>query len=642
VLFVINNLKPKMKKLILSLMTMFMVFSAFSQTVPPAPGTGRWVIVDTNYTVGTSSAGVTKANLYYRNNTSTKITGMQFRVWYDKDAFNGSAPTVALKYGATDQYMQYVTNTTEGNITVTLVYTGTSSTFSYSDGAAVEVTLTHASAATWNTLDSIKTMKITGTTTFNNLAATNYGNDTTMTVYSYGGNFIQRKLTFKGRFLTAAGDGAKNLWISLEKKPKTGSTWTTVNTYKTNTAGRFNFTETLDTTYWDTRIAIKGDTMSYGNALSTADAQKINQVMLGQYTPTGFDFYAMDVNGNNSITIADAYSVFGNIAGRFTSWPNSVQNLLFFTKTERDSINGKTVSKAATIPGATNFTHYINGGVDSVTYYVVVKGDANSTGFKMARLTPIRIVNPANANRYIIDNTVQYDNVLQTIEVNMPKINVEEGNLVNIPVKVFTNGKTLGALQLDLKYDTDLLEFRKVENSEKAMKWISYVNPSNGIVSWGGFDIQNSNMLNDGDQVFTLQFVAKKPQSEWGTAAVWTGEKYVGDNVSKDMNITPAMGIIEVRKMAYRPKINPELFELRATPNPNDGNMVINFNILEEGKTEVSIFNMQGQKVIEVVNENMPKGEYVYSVNSLLPAGIYYASVNNNGNFATNKILINK
>ena len=89
----------------------------------------------------------------------------------------------------------------------------------------------------------------------------------------------------------------------LEKKPKTGSTWTTVNTYKTNTAGRFNFTETLDTTYWDTRIAIKGDTMSYGNALSTADAQKVNQTILGQYTPTGFDFYAMDVNGNNTITI---------------------------------------------------------------------------------------------------------------------------------------------------------------------------------------------------------------------------------------------------------------------------------------------------------------------------------------------------
>jgi hypothetical protein len=631
-----------MKKLLLLLVATLLAFTAYSQTTPPAPGSGRWVIVDTNYTVAASNIGVTKANLYYRNNTSTKITGMQFRVWYDRTAFGGAAPTVALKYGATDQYMQYVTNTTEGNITVTLVYTGTSSTFSYSDGAAVEISLTHAAAATWNTLDSIKTMKVTGTTTFTNIASTNYGNDTSMTAYSYGGKFIQRTLNFKGRFLTANGDGAKNLYLSLEKKPKTGSTWTTVNTYKTNSTGKFTFTETLDTTYWDARIAIKGDTMSYGNALSTADAQKVNQTILGQYTPTGFDFYAMDVNGNNTITVADAYSVFGNIAGRFTSWPNSVKNLLFFTKTERDSINGKSVSKASTIPGVTNFTYYINGGVDSVTYYVVVKGDANSTGFKMARLTPIKIINPANANKYIIDNTVEYDNVTETVEINMPKVSVEEGNLVNIPVKVLTNGKQLGALQLDLKYDTSLLEFKKSLNSEKAMKWISYSNPSNGVISWGGFDITNSNLLNDGEQIFALQFVAKKPQSEWASAALWTGEKYVGDNVSKDMNITPAMGVIEVRRISYKPQFNPNVFELKTTPNPNDGNMSVAFNLVNEGKTELSIFNAQGQKVAQIFDQNMPKGQYVYSVKATLPAGFYYTTINSNGNFATSKILINK
>ena len=93
-----------MKQLFLILAILFATIT-FGQTTPPAPSTGRWLIVDTNYTVGTSSAGITKANLYYRNNTSTKITGMQFRVWYDKDAFNGAAPVVALKYSSTDQYM---------------------------------------------------------------------------------------------------------------------------------------------------------------------------------------------------------------------------------------------------------------------------------------------------------------------------------------------------------------------------------------------------------------------------------------------------------------------------------------------------------------------------------------------------------
>ena len=93
-----------------------------------------------------------------------------------------------------------------------------------------------------------------------------------------------------------------------------------------------------------------------------------------------------------------------------------------------------------------NFYYTIDG-KDSITYYINVKGDANGTGFKMARLTPIKIVNPVNANKYIIDNTVEYDNVIQTIEINMPKVSVDEGNLVNIHVKVLKNGKKLVALQ---------------------------------------------------------------------------------------------------------------------------------------------------------------------------------------------------
>ena len=631
-----------MKKLLTLIAASLLAFSAYSQTTPPAPGTGRWVIIDTNYTVARSNIGVTKANLYYRNNTAQKITGMQFRVWYDKTAFGGAAPTVALKYSSTDQYIQYVTNTTEGNITVTMVYTGTSSTFSYADGAAVEVSLTHAAESVWNTLDSIKTMKITGTTTFTNIASTNYGYDTALTVYSYGGKFIQQKLTFKGRFLTTNGDGAKNLWLALEKKAKSSSTWTTVNTYKTGNDGRFNFTETLDTTYWDARIAVKGDTMSIGNILSTADAQKINQSILGQYTPTGFDYYTMDANGSNDISIADAYSVFARLAGRFTEWPNGIKDVLFFTPSQYATINGASTNYTSTIAGVTNFTYNIDGGPDSILYYVAVKGDANATGFHMARLTPIKITNPANANKYIIDETVTYDNAVQTIEINMPKVSVEEGNLVNIPVKVLTDGKSLGALQLDLKYDTALLEFKKVENSEKAMKWISYVNPSNGLVSWGGFDISNNNLLNDGEQVFKLQFIAKKPQTEWASAALWTGAKYVGDNVSKDMNITPTMGIVEVKKIAYKPRITTNDFVLKTLPNPNDGNMSVSFSLLEEGKTELSIFNAQGQKVAQIFDQDMPVGQYVYSIKASLAAGFYYTTINNNGKFATSKIIINK
>ena len=480
-----------MKKIILSLLSLLLVLGASAQSASTSPGTGHWVVIDSGYQVATAATGKTVAPLYFYNtSTSEKITGMQFRIKYDNTAFTEVIPS--LKISSTDQYLQYVDDKTNGYLSVTVVYTGTSSTFNYSNGATFDLTFTHAVDAVWNTLDSIKSLKVSKVAGWNDLASTNFGNDTTLTVYSYGGRMNQKMLRFAGKFINVTGTNAKNLWVALEKKAPGGS-WTQVEAKATNSNGHVVFFKNIDTTYWDVRMTVKGDTMSIGNVLSTADAQKINQTVLGQHTPTGFDFYTMDVNGSDgNITISDAYGVFGRIAGRFTSWPNSKKDVMFFTVAQYNSISGATTNPVGTYGTTNNFEYYIDG-KDSITYYVAVKGDANNTGFKMARLTPIKIVNPTNASKYIIDNTVSYDFPTEEIEVNMPKVSVDQGNLVNVPVKVLTSGKTLSSIQLEMKYDTSLLVFKKVENTEKSAKWLSFINAKDGKISWGGIDLDNNN-----------------------------------------------------------------------------------------------------------------------------------------------------
>jgi hypothetical protein len=629
-----------MKKLILFLLTALAVFGVSAQSASTSPGTGHWVVIDSGYQVATTTVGQTVAPLhFYNTSTSEKITGMQYRVFYDNTAFTAAVPS--LKISATDQYLQYVDSNAQGFLTVTLVYTGTSSTFNYSNGATFDLTFTHAGSATWNTLDSIKTLKVAGVKSFANKAATNWGNDTTLVVYSYGGRFNQKVLRFAAKFKNVTGSDAKNLWVSLEKKAPSGS-WIQVEAKSTNSTGVVVFRKFLDTTYWDVRMVVKGDTMTPGSVISTADAQKINQSILAQYTPSGFDYYTMDVNGTDgSISIADVYSVYGRLAGRFSSWPNSKKDVMFFTVAEYNSINGSATNLTSTYSTINNFNYTIDGR-DSITYYVAVKGDANNTGFKMARLTPIKIVNPTNAKNYIIDNTVQYDNVTETIEVNMPKIKVDEGNLVNVPVKMLTNGKQLGALQLELKYDTALLEFKKIDLSEKMMNWTSYTNPSNGVVAFGAADLTNKNLVNDGEQVFVIQFIAKKPQTEWGTAALWTGPKFVGGNDSRDMNITPAMGVIEVRRINKAVKLT-DLEKIIIFPNPTEGEIVVQFKVDQESQTEVSVTDMVGRKMIEILNTKVPEGEYKYNVNlTHLDNGLYLMSIKTDTQISTSKIIINK
>jgi hypothetical protein len=629
-----------MKKIIAFLLTALAVFGVSAQSSSTSPGTGHWVVIDSGYQVATTTVGQTVAPLhFYNTSTSEKITGMQYRVFYDNTAFTAAVPS--LKISSTDQYLQYVDSNAQGFLTVTLVYTGTSSTFNYSNGATFDLTFTHAGSATWNTLDSIKTLKVAGVKSFANKAATNWGNDTTLVVYSYGGRFNQKVLRFAAKFKNVTGSDAKNLWVSLEKKAPSGS-WTQVEAKATNSSGVVVFRKFLDTTYWDVRMVVKGDTMTPGSVISTADAQKINQSILAQYTPAGFDYYTMDVNGTDgSISIADVYSVYGRLAGRFSAWPNGKKDVMFFTVAEYNTINGSATNLTSTYSTINNFNYTIDGR-DSITYYVAVKGDANNTGFKMARLTPIKIINPVNAKNYIIDNTVQYDNVTETIEVNMPKIKVDEGNLVNVPVKMLTNGKQLGAVQLELKYDTALLEFKKIDLTEKMMNWTSYTNPDNGVVAFGAADLKGNQLINDGEQILVMQFIAKKPQAEWSSAAIWTGPKFVGGNDARDMNITPAMGVIEVRRINKPVKLS-KLEDIIVFPNPNDGIVNLQFRVEQESQTEVLVSDLVGRKVMDVLNTKMPAGDYKYVVNlTKLEDGFYFLSVKTDNKISTSKIIINK
>jgi hypothetical protein len=593
-----------------------------------------YVLIDSSYQVGTVASGKTYASFCYANPTSTKITGLQFRVWYDKNAFAGANPVVTSANTSWSQSLNYVVDSTEGNITITIVYTGSSSTFTIPDGRQFNVEFTHS--INFHTYTSISNLAITGTTAFTASSSNINGLDDALTLYNYGGVMKNVKLNFHGEFTNVTGTPAKNLTLALEKKPKAGSTWTQVAAYTTNTLGKFSFSEDVDTTYYDARLYVKGDTLGVGNIVSTADAQKINDWVLGLATPSGFDYYTGDVNGSNGITISDVYGVFGRIAGRFSVWPNSVKDVLFFSESEYATINGSSTNYRSTIPGTTELYYTISGGtVDSVKFYVASPGDANGTGYHMARLTPIPIVNPANAHKYIIDETVEYDNLaLSVMEVNVPNLSVEEGNLVNIPVKVLTSGSDkVGALQLALNYDDDLLEFRGVNGSEKSQKWMAFVNPSNGTVEWGGFDpTGKDNLMNSGEEVVTLQFAALKPQDEWGKSPLYTTRKFAGDASAKDMVITPTNGMISVlRVMGGNFKTNTDDFEIY--PNPTPGEIQVTFSVKEDTRATVSVYTMDGKNVLEILNEQIPEGKYRYSADlGFLTPGIYTAILKTDSN----------
>jgi hypothetical protein len=289
-----------------------------------------------------------------------------------------------------------------------------------------------------------------------------------------------------------------------------------------------------------------------------------------------------------------------------------------------------------TIAGVTNFTYDIPFGETNVTYYVVVTGDANRTGYHMARLTPIEINNPANASNYVIDEKVEYDAPLPSVEVNLPSLTVNEGNVVEIPVKLISNNEKLGSLQLALYYDSSLLEFNEVRNSQKAMSWLSFINPHDNVIEWGGYDVSNNNFVENGDVIFTLYFTAKSPQNEWGVSPLYTSRKFVGNQISSDLNITPTNGVIEINKIGNQTFITGEMI---VYPNPTNGEVYIKFNVDKSGETDLSLFDISGRKIFTVLEKYIPKGQYTYSTNlSSLASGLYVAKLTTINKSATDKI----
>jgi hypothetical protein len=614
-----------MKKLLSIFMVLGLWSAGYSQTCPTPTTTGVHITLDSTYQTGKYSAGFTDVGLCFYNSSSENITAVQFRMFYDNQAFSG-VDTVTSKNTTFSQYLQYVDNPTSGYVTITLTYTGTLSTFDIPDGALFNVKLNHTSALA-TTYFTISDLSFVGSSSFTQTATKQSGDDYSLNLTNFGGEFLSQKFSFKGKFVNVTGTAAKSVTVALEKKLKTSSTWSQVTSQQAGTDGRFAFNDVaVDTSAWNVRIKVQGDTIFAGNVVSTADAQRVNQYVLGTQTMTGFDFYSSDVNGDNKVTISDVYGIYARVSGRFTSWPNSVQDVKFFTVSEYNAINGSTTSQQTTYPGVTNFTFDIVAGQpDSVTYYVMASGDANGTGFKRARLVPIEIVNPNNAFLHIIDVTTEYDNNLPKIEVNFPQLGVDEGNIVKVPVKLKTNGTTLGSLQLAMKYDSDLLEFVTIKNELKSSYWMSFINTNGNEVEWGGYDPSNNqNLINDGEILFTLEFVSKRTQTQWNKSPLYVTRKFAGDRLAKDLIITPTDGILQIFKVD---PTNPISFDdMMVYPNPTTDITKVSFKIYEKSDVSLGIYDMGGKQCIQVLNGTYPVGIYTTTVDlGMLSPGEYVA-----------------
>jgi hypothetical protein len=360
-----------MKKLLLTLSLVLVTFMGFAQTTAP-DATKPYLIFDASYNLAPIGATPTNVAIYYDNAGSTAIKAVQYRFWYDKNVF--ASPTVTYTGTETNHYFQTLVNATEGNVTVTWVYTGADAAFNIADGAMFNVALPFKAGYTNG---AVTAMAFTGATAYPAYGTLANGTDTTLGLQNYGGVFTEPVFNYAATFLNSPTNPAENVPVILQKSPN-GTTWTDITTVNTNASGVASFTTNLDQNYWQIRVKVAPG-LTAPDALSTADADMMAQIATGLQTPTGIQFYTANPNQANGITISDSYTLFSRLAQGLTTYPNN-PDVLFFTEAQYTQIAAATTSLSSTIPGVSTFTSANINNTTAANYYLLVLGDANGTG----------------------------------------------------------------------------------------------------------------------------------------------------------------------------------------------------------------------------------------------------------------------
>ena len=78
-----------MKKILSVFMVLGLWTASYSQTCPTPSTSGVHITLDSTYQTGKYSDGFTNVGLCFYNSSSENITAVQFRMFYDKQAFSG-------------------------------------------------------------------------------------------------------------------------------------------------------------------------------------------------------------------------------------------------------------------------------------------------------------------------------------------------------------------------------------------------------------------------------------------------------------------------------------------------------------------------------------------------------------------------
>jgi hypothetical protein len=197
--------------------------------------------------------------------------------------------------------------------------------------------------------------------------------------YPYGNTFDFKTrivgatdpFSYTGYIYNSEGIGIQNIPVDVYSKLKTSSSYILESTINTDVNGKYSISSTKDATLYDFRLQISNLTIS---SPIINDAQTFNSKVLSQ-SFNSKDYYKMDTNDNDNLTITDVYLIYVRINGK--GWKTGIPNYRIFTSTEWNTINISSSNLKSTYLGmqTITLTGLTNKGTSN--YYLIRTGYKN-------------------------------------------------------------------------------------------------------------------------------------------------------------------------------------------------------------------------------------------------------------------------
>ena len=223
---------------------------------------------------------------------------------------------------------------------------------------------------------------------------------------------------------------------------------------------------------------------------------------------------------------------------------------------------------------------------------------------------------PEVGYKAVVYTNLQKEGVVQT-----------NGQEIEIPIRV-NDAFSLGAVTLDLSYDQTLVDVSDITSQLSGFEY----KISNGkiMLAWAN-SVPVSLQAND--VLLTLKVIAKSAINISSDIFSMSDKTEFADGNGNILGFN----LLKVNSIQSDTKTN----DISIYPNPFQNNTEINYNLIEAGNVNISLYNVVGQRTEILVNEFKNIGNYKISLNtSDIPSGVYSCEIIINGQTSDYKKVI--